>query len=296
VQLRVPRTVIKAKSAPYLKCGKPAPRPGLKDRDDHAIISIYGAEYRGLVQYYLLANDVWRLNRLEWAAKTSMLKTLAWRHRTTVTKIARKHTAVIATPHGPRRCFEARVERDGRKPLVARFGGIPLRRQRTAVIDDDPPPLATTRRKELITRLLAGRCELCEQQATTQVHQVRKLADLTGPGGQLDLLAGVQYRQSAVSPLPGRRLGVSSLGRDRGVERPGGHRCRAFAASRSVAQAGASSLGRRSRPARPAAAAAGARRRGSTRESPSGRSLQACSPGRHPAAPARGGPGGTRPR
>jgi group II intron reverse transcriptase/maturase len=77
IQLRVPATVIKAKCAPYLKRGKPAHRPALKDRDDHAIISIYGAEYRGLVQYYLLAVNVWRLDRLEWAAKTSMLKTLA---------------------------------------------------------------------------------------------------------------------------------------------------------------------------------------------------------------------------
>jgi group II intron reverse transcriptase/maturase len=182
VQLRVPKTVIKAKCAPYLKRGKPASRPELKDRDDHAIISIYGAEYRGLVQYYLLAGDVWRLSRLEWAAKTSMLKTLAHRHRSTVTKMASKHKAVIDTPYGPRRCFEARVERDGRKPLVARFGGIPLRRQRKAVLDDRQQGPATPRRKELITRLLAGQCELCEQPARLETHQVRKLADLTRPG------------------------------------------------------------------------------------------------------------------
>ena len=182
VQLRVPKTVIKAKCAPYLKRGKPASRPELRNRDDHAIISIYGAEYRGLVQYYLLAGDVWRLSRLEWAAKTSMLKTLAARHRSTVTKMAAKYKTVIATPHGPRRCFEARVERDGRKPLVARFGGIPLRRQSKAVLDDRQPALAATHRKELITRLLASRCEWCEQKATVEVHQVRKLADLTRPG------------------------------------------------------------------------------------------------------------------
>jgi group II intron reverse transcriptase/maturase len=182
IQLHVPTTVITAKCAPYLRRGKPASRPALKDRDDHAIISIYGAEYRGLVQYYLLAGDVWRLDRLEWVMKTSMLKTLAHRHRSTVTKMAGKHKAVIATPHGPRRCFEARIERDGRKPLVARFGGIPLRRQRKAVLDDRQPALATTRRKELITRLLTGWCEWCEQQATVEVHQARKLADLTRPG------------------------------------------------------------------------------------------------------------------
>ena len=32
-------------------------------------------------------------------------------------------------PHGRRRCFQVSVERTGRQPLVARFGGIPLRRQ-----------------------------------------------------------------------------------------------------------------------------------------------------------------------
>ena len=76
IGLRVPREVIKAKCAPYLKLGKPERRTELINRDDLTIISTYGAEYRGLVQYYLLATDVWRLNRLRWAAETSMLKTL----------------------------------------------------------------------------------------------------------------------------------------------------------------------------------------------------------------------------
>ena len=36
-----------------------------------------------------------------------------------------------------RTCFEVMVQRDnGGKPLVARFGGIPLTRSRTAVIAD----------------------------------------------------------------------------------------------------------------------------------------------------------------
>ena len=182
IQLHVPKTVIKDKCAPYLQRGKPASRPGLKDRDDLAIISTYGAEYRGIVQYYLPAADVWRLDRLEWVMKTSMLKTLACRHRSTVTKMARKYKAVTATPHGPRRCFEARVERDGRKPLAARFGGIPLRRQKKAVITDRPQHPARPRQKELVTRLLTGQCEWCQQPAPVETHQVRKLADLARPG------------------------------------------------------------------------------------------------------------------
>jgi hypothetical protein len=127
---------------------------------------------------------VWRLHRLHWVMQTSMLKTLAAKHRSTVTKMARTHKAVISTPHGPRTCMEATVERKGRRPLVTRFGGIPLKRQKKAILSDRQPVPATSRRagNELIKRLRAGRCEFCEQRAQVQTHQVRKLADLTQPG------------------------------------------------------------------------------------------------------------------
>jgi len=182
IGLRVPTAVITAKTAPYLRHGKPWHRPGLMNLDDPGIISAYGAEYRGLVQYYLLAGNVSRLHRLRWAAETSMLKTLGAKHRSTVTKMARKYKATVITPHGPRTCFEARTERPGRKPLVARFGGIPLKRQKRAVLDDRLPAPVPARRKELVTRLLRGRCEWCQQRGPVQAHQVRKLADLGTPG------------------------------------------------------------------------------------------------------------------
>jgi hypothetical protein len=182
VSLRVPAAVIKAKSAPYLARGKPARRPQLRNEDDHTIVSVYGAEYRGIVQYYLLAGNVARLYRLHWVMETSLLKTLADKHRSSVTKMARKHKAAIDTPHGPRKCLEARIERSGRKPLVARFGGIPLRRQKDAVITDRLPVPGIIRHKELVTRLLADRCEICGYAGQVDVHQVRKLADLGKPG------------------------------------------------------------------------------------------------------------------
>ena len=61
VALRVPKDVIKAKCAPYRKQGKPWHRPRLQNLDDYDIVRIYGAEYRGVVNYYLLAQDVSRL-------------------------------------------------------------------------------------------------------------------------------------------------------------------------------------------------------------------------------------------
>ena len=72
----MPTDVIKAKCAPYLRHGKPWHRGSLQNLKDYDIVRIYGAEYRGIVQYYLPANNVSRLNRLEWVTMTSLLKTL----------------------------------------------------------------------------------------------------------------------------------------------------------------------------------------------------------------------------
>jgi hypothetical protein len=79
--------------------------------------------------------------------------------------------------------LQVTVERDGRRrPLVARFGGIPLRRQRRAVLLDQRPILASAKRNELIHRLLAERCEICEARGNLEVHHIRKLADVNKPG------------------------------------------------------------------------------------------------------------------
>lgn len=183
IGLRVPLPVIKAKCAPYLRHGKPERRPGLQNLDDYQIVKVFGAEYTGIVQYYLLAGDVWRLQRLRWVAETSMLKTLAGKHHSTVTKMAARYKAKITTPDGVRTCFLAHLERPGRQPLVARFGGIPLKRRRkNTIITDRVPGRVTHPRKELVSRLLKGKCELCDRRGPVQAHHVNKLAELTRPG------------------------------------------------------------------------------------------------------------------
>lgn len=165
-----------------MKRGKPARRGMLLHDDDFTIVQKYGAEYRGFVQYYLLAQDVFRLNKLCWVMETSMLKTLAAKHKTRCSRMVRKYKTTILTPHGQRVCFEVTVQRKGRKALVARFGRIPLKRERAAVLTDIRPTLATNRRNELIRRLLAGKCEICDAREGLQVHHIRKLADLKKPG------------------------------------------------------------------------------------------------------------------
>ena len=156
IGLRVPLDVIKAKCAPYRRHGKPWQRTAMQNLDDFDIVKAYGAEYRGIIQYYLLANDVWRLDRLCWDARTSMLKTLAAKHQSTVVKMEAKHRATIETPHGPRRCYEARIERIGKQPLVARFGGIPLVRDKRAVIVDRTPSHQVTYQRKHNAQLHSG--------------------------------------------------------------------------------------------------------------------------------------------
>jgi group II intron reverse transcriptase/maturase len=183
IGLFVPKTVIRQKCALYQSKGKPAMRGAVLRDQDYTIIAKYQAEYAGLVQYYLPAQDVFRLGRLHWVMETSLLKTLAAKHRSTVTKMARRYTATIETPAGPRKCLQVSVERNrGRRPLVARFGGIPLRRDRRAVLLDQRPVMASAKRNELIHRLLAERCEICETREHLEVHHIRKLADLNRPG------------------------------------------------------------------------------------------------------------------
>jgi len=182
IALRVPPDVIRAQCARYRQHGKPWHRPRLQNLDDYDIVRVYGAEYRGVVNYYLLAQDVWRLRTLRWHAETSMLKTLAAKHKSTVTKMAARHQAKVITGDGPRTCYEARRKRRGKPDLVARFGGIILRQDRRAVITDPAPVPVRVPRTELLARLRKWECELCETGTTVAVHQVTGLKELGRPG------------------------------------------------------------------------------------------------------------------
>jgi group II intron reverse transcriptase/maturase len=182
IVLRAPTTVIERKYASYMKHGKPAHRPELRNDDDFTIVSRYQLEYRGLVQYYLLAQNVAHFWKLHWVMKASLLKTLASKHKGKVTAMVRKYQTTTETPYGPLKCLEVVVPRAGKKPLVARFGGIPLRRQETVLLNDQPFQVFRNERNELLKRLLADTCELCEATENIEVHHIRKLVDLKTEG------------------------------------------------------------------------------------------------------------------
>ncbi len=182
IALRLPAGVVERRCSLYMRAGKAIHRAELEQDSDFSIVAGYQSEYRGYVEYYALAQNIGWLNKLRWVMETSLLKTLAGKHRTSVVRISRRYHAVVQTVEGPRPCLEVKVDREGKVPLVARFGGLPLCRKSTAILTDR---VLTSRRLagvELLQRLQAKRCEICGNTEDVQVHHERKLADLNVKG------------------------------------------------------------------------------------------------------------------
>ena len=179
IGLRVPAKVIEQHCRAYIKNGKPVHRSVLIHDEDYSIVDRYQSEFRGVVEYYRLALNVSRFGRLQWVMSQSLAKTLAAKHKTTCRKIVRRHRSTVHTEHGERVCLKVVKERgDGRRPLVTQFGGISLKRNRHAVLIDRQPQRYRTERNELVKRLLANKCEMCESTVDVEVHHVRALRDL----------------------------------------------------------------------------------------------------------------------
>jgi len=148
-----------------------------------ALEAQYQSEYRGVVQYYLLAHNVRWFSKLNWVCETSLLKTLAGKHKSRVSAMARKYKAATQTTNGLKKCLKVVVQRGkDKKPLVAQFGGLPLQRKQEAILVDRQPQFTMTNRSELLKRVLADQCELCGSRKRVEVHHIRKLADLEKPG------------------------------------------------------------------------------------------------------------------
>ena len=183
IGLRVPTEVIDARCRLYMKRNKPVQRPTLLFESDYTIVDRYQAEYRGVVQYSLLAYNVCRLSKLHLVMERSLVRTLANKHKSTAKQMRDKYRSTVETPHGPMKCLKVTVEREnGKKSLVTYFGGIPLRRRNEAVLHDQVPRMFDRTRSELVTRLLADTCEMCGNTENIEVHHIRKLADLNIEG------------------------------------------------------------------------------------------------------------------
>jgi group II intron reverse transcriptase/maturase len=181
VALNVPRSVVEAKCQPYLRAGKPVHRPERLHASVFSLMEQYQAEYRGIVQYYQMSQNLHRFSKLKWVMETSLLKTLAAKLRLSVSQVVRKYQTTLQTMAGSYKGFQTVIEREGKRPLTAHWGGIPLQRQHSAWLVE-VPALVWNTRTELEERLLANTCELCGSQERVSIHHIRRLKDLHQPG------------------------------------------------------------------------------------------------------------------
>lgn len=185
IALFVPASVIESKCRQYMKNGKSIHRNNLLHDDDFSIVQTYQQEYRGLVQYYILAQNLSWFSKVYWYMETSLLKTLAFKHKSSINKMLAKYKTTTTSTNGRTvPCLQVVVPREDKPPLVATWGGISLSYKKKAVIEDAPYQVYGGR-TELIKRLLANKCELCGSEENIEVHHIRKLADLNKHNGKL---------------------------------------------------------------------------------------------------------------
>lgn len=182
IGLRVPKEVIKTKSAKYRQRGKAVHLTQRVNDHAYSIVSQYQAEYRGIVQYYRMAYNLHTMSYLKRNIELSLVKTLAKKYKTSCQKIYKKFGTTLTTDEGTFKVLEIVVPRPDKPPLRSHFGAVSLKWNKWVAIDDSNVVNIWNQRSEVVERLLAQQCELCNSTESIEVHHIRKLADLKQKG------------------------------------------------------------------------------------------------------------------
>jgi len=182
--LLMPREVMEKYRSRYSRRGNVIHRAELLVDTDYTILQRYQSVFKGLYNYYCMAANVSsRMGAIRWILETSLLKTLASKYQCRVNEIVRRYK-VKGAEH---KTFRVVIERPDKAPLVAVFGGFSCKKEPEGMgATDFGPELAwhkpANMRSEVVQRLIAGRCELCDFEGLVEVHHIRKLADIDRPG------------------------------------------------------------------------------------------------------------------
>lgn len=183
IKLLVPREVTMKWIAKYSHKGKPYPNHQLIRASDYEIVASYGAQLRGVANYYILASNVSKaFNLVYHYGMEACRKTLRAKHgRKGLTRRQSyvKYKYKPQTGENERTQLRVVIKREGKKPLIAKCGEKPLRTQSTAYLRDELPPYFIARKNsELVRRMLAEKCELCDAKGPLEAHHVNKLKNL----------------------------------------------------------------------------------------------------------------------
>ena len=175
--LAVPEQVAHFWKMKYTKNGEPTNRPELLQCSDFEIVSTYGSEFRGIVNYYIMAYNVaCSFYPVKYMFMESAARTLANKFRISKAKVFAKYKRT--SEHGVKALIvEAPNPNHPDKPYYAKLGELPIHTNFSTVIQDKVETLYVSR-NDLIRRLLADTCELCGSKNHIVVHHIRKLADV----------------------------------------------------------------------------------------------------------------------
>jgi group II intron reverse transcriptase/maturase len=181
IVLRMPSDVLDKKCQAYEESGKPKHRKELTNDTPYSIVMGYQAELRGFAEYYQLALNVHKLWRLKWIMEISLTKTLAVKLKTTVSKVRKRYQTIHTVNGAQYKGLAVIVPRKDKQPLIAKWGGIPFKRNTKAILTDQLTP-TWPGRSELEKRLLADTCEVCGSKEQITVHHIRALKDVQTKG------------------------------------------------------------------------------------------------------------------
>jgi hypothetical protein len=177
-KLTIPKDVRDAYSQKYMRNGKAIHRRELVNESVFDILTKYQLEFRGIANYYELASNMHTLKYLKWVMDTSLTKTLAHKLNISVNQVYEKYRAEIEVGGKVYQGLRVIVPREGKEPLTATWGGIPLIWDMKATLEDQPKQLYGNARSELEKRLRARECEHCGATDSIEVHHIRALKDL----------------------------------------------------------------------------------------------------------------------
>jgi len=189
VRLGVPRGLIDEHAKRYVRNGTVVSEARLLQSSVPNIIQTFQARYRGLVEYYKYAVDRKQFGKLKYVMEIALVKTLAHKLRISVSQVYRTYRTTKTVDGRSYRVLATEVETaKGARQFT--WGGIPLtvvkighaqHGDQTPITDrrhDFEVPQYYELRSEIVTRMRADRCEVCEAEGNCEVHHIRKLVDL----------------------------------------------------------------------------------------------------------------------
>jgi group II intron reverse transcriptase/maturase len=187
IQLLVPGDVINNKLQKFRRDKKPIARPERVNDSPLNTLTVYNAEIQGLYNYYRLATDVsTKLNKFKHYHYGSLLKTIAQKEKTHISKVLKKHGVTVSRKQGTgtRKIFGVSyATKDGLHTRT--YFNEPLRKMDTPCPGKGADGIAVsayTPRHQIIDRYNAKKCELCgletDNQGDFEIHHVRRLKDI----------------------------------------------------------------------------------------------------------------------